>query len=174
MVLVNESEWIFRKLDWFHLILNFRLCRSFGFSWQAVWSRMPSMPLIEMSSEEEPLSCLKDQPWWVLPAVSSRWSMKTIENPWFWSMVRLCEDFVQLLDVFQLTFHAPLPPRTNEEFWSWIFVWQRFSFQQLLTWERNTCTQPRMLAATTNQITQKLVTWMFLSRCGFYIQFNSL
>ena len=36
-------------------------------------------------------------------------------------------------------------------------MWQRFSFQQLLTWERNTCTQPRMLAATTNQITQRLV-----------------
>ena len=52
-----------------------------------------------------------------------------------------------------------LSPRTNEEFWSWIFVWQRFSFQQLLTWERNTCTQPRMLAATTNQITQRLATW---------------
>ena len=25
----------------------------------------------------------------------------------------------------------------DEEFWSWIFVWQRLSFQQLLTWERN-------------------------------------
>ena len=35
--------------------------------------------------------------------------------------------------------------RNNEEFWGWIFVWQRLSFQQLLTWERNTCTQPRAL-----------------------------
>ena len=105
MVLLNESEWMFKKLDWFHLILNFRLCRSFGFSWQAVWSRMPSMPLIEMSSEEEPLSCRKDQPWWVL----SRWSMKTIENPWFWSMVRLREDFVLPIGCIpNWPFHAPL------------------------------------------------------------------
>lgn len=45
---------------------------------------------------------------------------------------------------------------SNEGFWSWMFVWQRFSFQRLLTWERNTCTQPRMLAGTTNQITLRM------------------
>lgn len=82
---------------------------------KAVWSRMPSMPLIEMSNEEE----------------------------------------------------------TNEEFWSWIFVWQRFSFQQLLTWERNTCTQPRMLAATTNQITQRLAElWKSTASCRLWIRWT--
>lgn len=82
---------------------------------KAVWSRMPSMPLIEMSNEEE----------------------------------------------------------TNEEFWSWIFVWQRFSFQQLLTWERNTCTQPRMLAATTNHITQRLAElWKSTASCRLWIRWT--
>ncbi|CAJ1398568.1 unnamed protein product [Effrenium voratum] len=82
---------------------------------KAVWSRQPSMPLIEMSSEEE----------------------------------------------------------NNEEFWSWIFVWQRFSFQQLLTWERNTCTQPRMLAATTNQITQRLAElWKSTPSCRLWIRWT--
>jgi len=82
---------------------------------KAVWSRMPSMPLIEMSSSEE----------------------------------------------------------NNEEFWSWIFVWQRLSFQQLLTWERNTCTQPRMLAATTNQITQRLAElWKSTPSCRLWIRWT--
>ncbi|CAK9064696.1 unnamed protein product [Durusdinium trenchii] len=82
---------------------------------KAVWSRMPSMPLIGMSGEEE----------------------------------------------------------NNEEFWSWIFVWQRFSFQQLLTWERNTCTQPRMLAGTTNQITQRLAElWKSTASCRLWIRWT--
>ncbi|CAE7208792.1 R1 [Symbiodinium natans] len=82
---------------------------------KAVWSRTPSMPLIEMSSDEE----------------------------------------------------------NNEEFWSWIFVWQRLSFQQLLTWERNTCTQPRMLAATTNQITQRLAElWKSTPSCRLWIRWT--
>ena len=100
------------------------------------------------------------------------------ENHWkthvFRSMVRLREDFVLPIGCIPIDPY-PLTPRTNEEFWSWIFVWQRFSFQQLLTWERNTCTQPRMLAATTNQITQKLVTWMFLSPWFLYaIAYNNI
>eukprot|EP00931_Biecheleriopsis_adriatica_P065295 TRINITY_DN39875_c0_g1_i1.p1 TRINITY_DN39875_c0_g1~~TRINITY_DN39875_c0_g1_i1.p1 ORF type:complete len:1562 (+),score=396.94 TRINITY_DN39875_c0_g1_i1:71-4756(+) len=82
---------------------------------KAVWSRMPSMPLIDMSSEEE----------------------------------------------------------SKEEFWSWIFVWQRFSFQQLLTWERNTCTQPRMLAATTNQITARMAElWKATPSCRMWIRWT--
>lgn len=68
---------------------------------QAVWSRMPSMPIFDAPDETE-------------------------------------------------------ERRSKEDFWSWIFVWQRFSFQRLLTWERNTCTQPRQLAGTTNYITLRM------------------
>eukprot|EP00928_Gymnodinium_smaydae_P040513 TRINITY_DN27468_c0_g1_i1.p1 TRINITY_DN27468_c0_g1~~TRINITY_DN27468_c0_g1_i1.p1 ORF type:complete len:1602 (+),score=466.16 TRINITY_DN27468_c0_g1_i1:144-4808(+) len=82
---------------------------------KAVWSRMPSMPLLEVTDDD----------------------------------------------------------RSKEEFWSWIFVWQRFSFQQLLTWERNTCTQPRMLAATTNQITAKMAElWKATPSCRLWIRWT--
>ena len=81
-------------------------------SGKAVWSRTPSMPLVDESSDEE-------------------------------------------------------------EFWSWIFVWQRFSFQQLLTWERNINTQPRMLAATINQLTQRLAElWKSTPSCRLWIRWT--
>mmetsp|Transcript_54501 Transcript_54501/g.116427 ORF Transcript_54501/g.116427 Transcript_54501/m.116427 type:complete len:1571 (-) Transcript_54501:182-4894(-) len=62
---------------------------------------------------------------------------------------------------------------SKEGFWSWIFVWQRFSFQRLLTWERNTCTQPRMLAGTTNQITSRMAElWKAHPRCRMWIRWT--
>eukprot|EP00933_Yihiella_yeosuensis_P052011 TRINITY_DN49998_c0_g1_i1.p1 TRINITY_DN49998_c0_g1~~TRINITY_DN49998_c0_g1_i1.p1 ORF type:complete len:1139 (+),score=240.32 TRINITY_DN49998_c0_g1_i1:3-3419(+) len=62
---------------------------------------------------------------------------------------------------------------SEEDFWSWIFVWQRFSFQQLLTWERNTCTQPRMLAATTNQITSRMAElWKAHPRVRMWVRWT--
>jgi len=85
---------------------------------QAVWSRMPSMPLVELPDEDKIKS-------------------------------------------------------SKEEFWSWIFVWQRFSFMRLLTWERNTCTQPRMLAGTTNQITLRMAElWKAHPRCRMWIRWT--
>uniref|UniRef100_A0A7S2Q7K2 Pyruvate phosphate dikinase AMP/ATP-binding domain-containing protein n=1 Tax=Zooxanthella nutricula TaxID=1333877 RepID=A0A7S2Q7K2_9DINO len=85
---------------------------------EAVWSRMPSMPLFEVPEEED---------------------IKA----------------------------------SKEGFWSWIFVWQRFSFQRLLTWERNTCTQPRMLAGTTNQITSRMAElWKAHLRCRMWIRWT--
>jgi len=85
---------------------------------KAVWSRMPSMPLMEVPGEGE----------------------------------------IQA---------------STEGFWSWIFVWQRFSFQRLLTWERNTCTQPRMLAGTTNQITSRMAElWKAHPRCRMWIRWT--
>lgn len=62
---------------------------------------------------------------------------------------------------------------SQEGFWSWIFVWQRFSFQRLLTWERNTCTQPRFLAGTTNQITQRMAElWKAHPKCRMWIRWT--
>eukprot|EP00930_Biecheleria_cincta_P003683 TRINITY_DN104608_c0_g1_i1.p1 TRINITY_DN104608_c0_g1~~TRINITY_DN104608_c0_g1_i1.p1 ORF type:complete len:1573 (+),score=330.14 TRINITY_DN104608_c0_g1_i1:248-4720(+) len=85
---------------------------------QAEWSRMPSMPLLEVPDEAE----IK---------------------------------------------------QTKEEFWSWMFVWQRFSFMRLLTWEKNTCTQPRMLAGTTNHITLRMAElWKAHPRCRMWIRWT--
>jgi len=85
---------------------------------EAVWSRMPSMPLCEIPEEE------------------------VIKS-------------------------------SKEGFWSWIFVWQRFSFQQLLTWEKNTCTQPRILASTTNAITSRMSElWKAHPRCRMWIRWT--
>mmetsp|Transcript_17376 Transcript_17376/g.40527 ORF Transcript_17376/g.40527 Transcript_17376/m.40527 type:complete len:1562 (-) Transcript_17376:127-4812(-) len=62
---------------------------------------------------------------------------------------------------------------SKEEFWSWIFVWQRFSFMRLLTWEKNTCTQPRMLAGTTNVITNRMAElWKAHPRCRMWIRWT--
>eukprot|EP00971_Amphidinium_carterae_P153076 3034340-Amphidinium_carterae.1 len=62
---------------------------------------------------------------------------------------------------------------SKEEFWSWIFVWQRFSFMRLLTWEKNCCTQPRMLAGTTNQITSRMAElWKAHPRCRTFIRWT--
>jgi len=85
---------------------------------QAVWSRNPSMPLIELPEDEE------------LNA-------------------------------------------SNEEFWSWMFVWNRFSFMRLLTWEKNTCTQPRELSGVTNAITIKLAElWKANPACRMWIRWT--
>jgi alpha-glucan,water dikinase len=62
---------------------------------------------------------------------------------------------------------------TKENFWSWIFVWQRFSFMKLLTWEKNTCTQPRMLAGTTNAITSRMAElWKAHPRVRMWIRWT--
>jgi len=42
------------------------------------------------------------------------------------------------------------------DFWSWIFVWQRFSFMRLLDWQRNYNTKPRELASATDGLANKL------------------
>lgn len=42
------------------------------------------------------------------------------------------------------------------EFWSWMFVWQRFSFMRLLDWQRNYNTKPRELAGATDNLARKL------------------
>ncbi|CAE7711158.1 R1 [Symbiodinium sp. CCMP2456] len=61
----------------------------------------------------------------------------------------------------------------EEEFWSWIFVWQRLSFQQFLTWERNINTQPRQLAAAINQLTQRLAElWKSTPSCRIWIRWT--
>eukprot|EP00928_Gymnodinium_smaydae_P011570 TRINITY_DN14252_c0_g2_i3.p1 TRINITY_DN14252_c0_g2~~TRINITY_DN14252_c0_g2_i3.p1 ORF type:complete len:1625 (+),score=390.00 TRINITY_DN14252_c0_g2_i3:87-4961(+) len=61
----------------------------------------------------------------------------------------------------------------KEEFWSWIFVWQRFSFMRLLTWEQNTCTQPRMLAGTTNAITHRMAElWKAHPQCRMWARWT--
>jgi len=44
----------------------------------------------------------------------------------------------------------------DDELWSWIFVWQRFSFMRLLDWQRNYNTKPRELAGATDALANKI------------------
>ncbi|CAJ1410212.1 unnamed protein product [Effrenium voratum] len=44
----------------------------------------------------------------------------------------------------------------DDELWSWIFVWQRFSFMRLLDWQRNYNTKPRELAGATDSLANKI------------------
>eukprot|EP00930_Biecheleria_cincta_P046432 TRINITY_DN32012_c0_g1_i1.p1 TRINITY_DN32012_c0_g1~~TRINITY_DN32012_c0_g1_i1.p1 ORF type:complete len:2307 (+),score=411.66 TRINITY_DN32012_c0_g1_i1:130-7050(+) len=44
----------------------------------------------------------------------------------------------------------------DDELWSWIFVWQRFSYMRLLDWQRNYNTKPRELAAATDGLADTL------------------
>jgi len=44
----------------------------------------------------------------------------------------------------------------DDEFWSWIFVWQRFSFMKLVDWQRNYNTKPKELASATDNIADKI------------------
>eukprot|EP00933_Yihiella_yeosuensis_P057519 TRINITY_DN5737_c1_g1_i2.p1 TRINITY_DN5737_c1_g1~~TRINITY_DN5737_c1_g1_i2.p1 ORF type:complete len:583 (+),score=121.12 TRINITY_DN5737_c1_g1_i2:189-1751(+) len=44
----------------------------------------------------------------------------------------------------------------DDELWSWIFVWQRFSFIRLLDWQRNYNTKPRELAGATDGLADML------------------
>eukprot|EP00928_Gymnodinium_smaydae_P040973 TRINITY_DN2774_c1_g4_i1.p1 TRINITY_DN2774_c1_g4~~TRINITY_DN2774_c1_g4_i1.p1 ORF type:complete len:2307 (+),score=559.49 TRINITY_DN2774_c1_g4_i1:84-7004(+) len=44
----------------------------------------------------------------------------------------------------------------DDEFWSWIFVWQRMSFIKVLDWQRNYNTKPRELAAATDGLARRL------------------
>jgi alpha-glucan,water dikinase len=44
----------------------------------------------------------------------------------------------------------------DDEFWSWIFVWQRFSFMKLVDWQRNYNTKPRELAGATDGLANKI------------------
>jgi len=61
----------------------------------------------------------------------------------------------------------------KEGFWSWMFVWHRFSFLKCLTWERNFCTQPRQLAERTNQITAKMAEmWKAHPSCRMWIRWT--
>jgi len=46
--------------------------------------------------------------------------------------------------------------RMDAEFWSWIFVWQRFSFIKVLDWQRRYNTKPRELAGATDALANKL------------------
>ena len=44
----------------------------------------------------------------------------------------------------------------DAERWSWVSVWQRFSFMQLLDWPRNCDTKPRELAGAKDDLTNRL------------------
>ena len=44
----------------------------------------------------------------------------------------------------------------DDEIWSWIFVWQRFSYMRLLDWQRNYNTKPRELAGATDALANKI------------------
>eukprot|EP00440_Ansanella_granifera_P013023 gb/GFBE01014147.1/.p1 GENE.gb/GFBE01014147.1/~~gb/GFBE01014147.1/.p1 ORF type:complete len:2306 (+),score=572.89 gb/GFBE01014147.1/:1-6918(+) len=44
----------------------------------------------------------------------------------------------------------------DDELWSWVFVWQRFSYMRLLDWQRNYNTKPRELAGATDGLANKL------------------
>ncbi|CEM06669.1 unnamed protein product [Vitrella brassicaformis CCMP3155] len=63
-----------------------------------------------------------------------------------------------------------LPPLSREssdkEFWSWIYVWQRFSFMKILDWQRNYNTKPRELAGATNSLSYKIAeVWKTTPKC---------
>eukprot|EP00931_Biecheleriopsis_adriatica_P076364 TRINITY_DN5007_c0_g1_i2.p1 TRINITY_DN5007_c0_g1~~TRINITY_DN5007_c0_g1_i2.p1 ORF type:complete len:2309 (-),score=523.43 TRINITY_DN5007_c0_g1_i2:77-6955(-) len=44
----------------------------------------------------------------------------------------------------------------DDHLWSWVFVWQRFSYMRLLDWQRNYNTKPRELAGATDGLANKV------------------